>query len=232
MLPIRQTVIVVVGLAFEARIAGGADTHVICSGNGRALAASIAEAISKDCRGLISFGVAGGLLPFLAPGACVVASEILSEAGGQKTDQNWSQDLLQAIPNAVTGKIFGVSAPVAHPEAKRALYAKSGALAVDMESHIVGCAAAKYDLPFAAIRVITDPADRALPWAALNAMRPNGTISIAAVSCSVMKQPFALLDLLQTALDARAARATLRHARKALGSVLARTDIVKRKGRT
>jgi len=47
--------------------------------------------------------------------------------------------------------------------AKRALYLKTGALAVDMESHIVAGVAAAHGLPVAAIRVITDPALRAVP---------------------------------------------------------------------
>ena len=75
--------IVVVGLAFEARIAAGPGIRVICSGDGRNLVSSLAKAIKearlpkKDCGGLISFGVAGGLDPELQPGTCVVGSTIL-----------------------------------------------------------------------------------------------------------------------------------------------------------
>ena len=43
--------IVVVGLAFEARIAAGPGVQVICSGDGRNLAADISRAIAHDCRG-------------------------------------------------------------------------------------------------------------------------------------------------------------------------------------
>jgi adenosylhomocysteine nucleosidase len=45
-----------------------------------------------------------------------------------------------------------------------------------MESHIVASAAAANGLPFVAIRVIADPAERPLPQVALAAMRPNGTM--------------------------------------------------------
>src|SRR3954468_14454496 len=67
-------VIVVVGMAFEARIAAGAGVSVICSGDGRNLAAVLARTItqarasSEGCRGVVSFGVAGGLAPDLKPG--------------------------------------------------------------------------------------------------------------------------------------------------------------------
>ena len=53
------------GLAFEARIAAGRDTRVMCSGDGRTLSTALARAVSGDCRGLVSFGVGGGLVPQL-----------------------------------------------------------------------------------------------------------------------------------------------------------------------
>jgi len=53
-----RRLIVVAGLAFEVRVAAEAHTHVICSGDGRDLAALVASAM-VNCRGLVSFAVAG-----------------------------------------------------------------------------------------------------------------------------------------------------------------------------
>ena len=209
--------IVVVGLAFEARIAAGPGMSVICSGDGLNLAAAVTRAITPDCRGLVSFGVAGGLDPDLKPGACVVASAIVSGNTRMATDHHWSQQLIRTIPDAVYGILAGVRAPVAQPSAKRALYEKTGAIAVDMESHVVANVAAAHGLPMAAIRVITDPAMRALPEAVLAAMRPDGTTSITALIRSLMKRPQELPALVQTALDARAARSALLRGRQLLG---------------
>jgi adenosylhomocysteine nucleosidase len=209
--------IVVVGLAFEARIAAGPGLRVICSGDGRNLAATLAHTITDDCRGVVSFGVAGGLAPELKPGDCVVGSAVLSGPVRLEMDAHWSQTLLQTIPGAIHGMLAGVSAPVADPQAKRALYAKTGAVAVDMESHVVARVAAARGIPVAAIRVITDPAVRALPEAALAAMRPNGTTDIPAMIRLVLRQPHQLPALMRTALDARAARASLRRGRQLLG---------------
>ncbi len=64
--------IVVVGLAFEARIAARSGLPIICSGDGRTLTPDLKRAIAGGCRGLVSFGVAGGLDPGLTPGTCVV----------------------------------------------------------------------------------------------------------------------------------------------------------------
>jgi hopanoid-associated phosphorylase len=219
-------VIIVVGLAFEARIAAGPGVHVICSGDGRNLAAKLTAAIAeartlvRGCPGIISFGVAGGLAPDLQPGTCVVGSAVLSGENRMPISAEWSEKLLRAIPDAVSGMLLGVPAPIAHPDEKRALYLKTGAIAVDMESHIVAAVGQAHDLPVAAIRVITDPAKRALPTSAVAAMRPNGTTNIGAMLRSVVKRPRELTALFQTALDARAARAALVRGRQLLEPAL------------
>ena len=218
-------VITVVGLAFEALIVARADMHVICSGDGRTLATSLNHALRKGCRGLISFGVAGGLSPKLRPGTCVVASAILSGTARYMTDWIWSRKLLQAIPDAVHGMIIGVPTPVAHTDAKRTLFLNTGAVAVDMESHVVASVALAHDLPIIAIRVVTDPAERALPHVALAAMRPNGTIDLVAMICSLIKRPQELPALVRTALDAGAARTTLLHCSQVLGAGLGLADV-------
>ena len=210
-------VIGVVGLAFEARIAAGRDTRVICSGDGRTLPTALACAIAGNCRGLVSFGVAGGLAPKLHAGTCVVGSVITSGTTRFMTDWNWSRNLLQAIPSAVYGAIVGISAPIAQTEAKRALHVSTGALAVDMESHVVASVAAARALPMAAVRVITDSASRELRPVALAAMRANGTIDGAAVIRSMMKDPSELPMLLRTALDAAFGLAALLRCRQFLG---------------
>jgi adenosylhomocysteine nucleosidase len=217
-------VIVVVGLAFEARIVAGAGLSVICSGDGRRLPAVLSSAImsarasTEGCRGLISFGVAGGLAPELETGACVVASEILSDAGNWTTDPIWSKELLSSLPDAVHGTIFGARAPVARPEAKRALHAKTGAVAVDMESQMVARIAAQFDLPMAALRVVTDPAGRTLPDWAFKAVRSNGTTDMMGMARLVLNRPSEVIGMVRTARDAWVARSVLLRGRQALSS--------------
>ena len=52
---------------------------------------------------------------------------------------------------------------VATAEGKADLYRRSGAFLVDMESHIAARLAHARDVPFAALRVVADPAERTLP---------------------------------------------------------------------
>jgi hopanoid-associated phosphorylase len=191
--------------------------RVICSGDGHNLAATLTHAVAQGCGGLISFGVAGGLDPQLKPGTCIIGSEVITERGRMPTDHQWSQRLLQTLPDPVHGALVGVGAPVADAHSKRALHLKTGAVAVDMESHVVADVAATHGLPMAAIRVITDPAKRSIPNVALAAMRPNGTVDVLAVMRSLLQKPRDVVALMQIALDARAARATLRQGRRLLG---------------
>ena len=215
--------IIIVGLAFEARIAAGPRVHVVCAGDSRDLASNLTSAIRtahstmRECQGLVSFGVAGGLAPHLRSGDCVVGTEIIFGSNSMPTDRDWSQRLLGVIPNAVPGVLLGVLAPVARREEKRDLFIKTGAGAVDMESHIVAAVGLAHGLPVATIRVITDPAQRTLTRSAATAMRPDGTINIGAIVWSVLKSPSEISGLVLTAVDACAARASLVRGRYWLG---------------
>src|SRR5262249_8713810 len=133
------------------------------------------------------------------------------------TDRIWTQSLRERLPGAVHANIVGMDAPVADPLEKRLLHARTGAVAVDMESHIAASIAAAHQVPFVACRVIIDAADKRLPPAALAGLRPDGTANVAAVLGSVVRQPGQLPALLRTALDARIASRALRRARRMLG---------------
>lgn len=208
--------IVVVGLAFEARIAARSARKVVCGGAGRDLAATLHDAIDANCRGLMSFGIAGGLRPDLAPGTCIVASAIVDGDSQFSTNHDWSQKLLQSLPRSRAGIVAGSSGPIATSAAKSALHLSTGAVAVDMESHVVARVAAERHLPMAALRVICDPAARALPDMAFRSVRVDGTADVMALLRSIARQPQQVPALVRVALDARHARATLLQCGQAL----------------
>ena len=81
---------------------------------------------------------------------------------------------------------------------KADLHRTTGALAVDMESHVVARAARRHRLPFAAARVVCDPAHRALPPAARIGMKPDGRMDLPAVLRSVLAEPGQLPALIVT----------------------------------
>lgn len=212
-----STVVALVGLAFEARIAAGPGVLVICRGGERCAAELLPITVRNGCRSIISFGVAGGLSPDLDPGDCIVASTIIDYPALRPTDPLWSDKLLRMIPEARHGPIMGVNAVVADPAEKRRIHSATGAMAVDMESHLVARLAASHGLSFAAVRVIIDPADRAVPPAALLAMAPDGETDMSSMIWEILARPSQLAGLLRIAADAYAARAALVRLRRVLG---------------
>lgn len=220
--------IVVVGMAFEARIAAGLGVPVVCGGDGKNLDSALARTMAAGCGGLISFGVAGGLAPDLKPGTCVIGSSILDGDEQRPTDARWAQRLMRIIPDAVHGPIVGVRQPIAHASAKHELHRRTGAIAVDMESQVVARAAERHGVPLAAIRVVVDPAGRTIPRSALAGARADGTIDPVAVMRSLMRYPRDFLGLIRMSLDARAARATLVRGSALLGPGLGLLDVAPR----
>lgn len=212
-----SSVIALVGMAFEARIAAGPGVLVISRGFAGSAAELLQMAVRERCRGIISFGVAGGLAPDLSPGDCVVASSVIDYPTLRPADPIWSRKLVEAIPGVRHGPIIGVNAVVADPVVKRRLHALTGAVAVDMESHLVARLAASRGLDFAAVRVVVDPAHRAVPAAALSAMGPGSSTDVASMLREICARPSQLTALLRIAADLYAARAALVRLRRMLG---------------
>jgi len=211
----QGSVIALVGLAFEARIAAGPGVLVVC--RSREMSDLLQLAIRAGCRGIISFGVAGGLAPDLIPGDCVVASAIIDHPAVRPTDALWSRRLADMIPDARHGPIVGVNSVVSNPADKRTLHAFTRAVAVDMESHLVARLADAHGLAFAAVRVVVDPAHRAVPPAALLAMAPGGSTDVSAMLWEILARPSQVSPLMRLAADAMAARAALVRLRRTLG---------------
>jgi len=215
----RAGIIAVTSLTLEARKTVGSGVSVICS-QGSRLAVALDAAVQSGVSGIISFGVAGGLARGLVAGAWVAAAAVKTGQERFPTDPAWTQSLLHRLPDAVRADILGMDTLVADPEQKESLYARTGAAAVDMESHIAARIAAVHQIAFVACRVIIDPAHRPLPPAALVGLHPDGTIDAGAVFRSAVREPGQLPALVRTALDARVARAALRRGRGMLGSGL------------
>jgi hopanoid-associated phosphorylase len=212
----------VTGLPQEARIAAGPGMSVICSSSDPAqLRAKLAAFNPASIRGIVSFGVAGGLDPTLRSGDIVVASEVVTAATRWSAALTLSADLMTSLQsgrqlNVTHGVLYGAEEVVLHQRDKAALRMRSGAVAVDMESHIAAGYAAAMGLPFAALRVISDPASRALPAIALNALKPNGDIDAWKVLRGIARKPSVIPDLMRTARDFNRAIASLRGCRNFL----------------
>jgi hopanoid-associated phosphorylase len=215
-------VIVLSGLAFEAKIAAGEGIISLCGVGSGALHERLIDLAERGCSGIISFGTAGGLAPTLKPGDCVLAEAVVDGFQRWNSDAAWLNALHGALPDAWCGVLYGVSQPVASSAAKQRLWEESGALAVDMESHWAAQVAQRYGVPFAACRVIIDPAQRSLPLSATAGLQPDGRTAILPILRVLAAHPGELTALLTLACDARVARNSLKQVRQSVGSYFAK----------
>jgi adenosylhomocysteine nucleosidase len=213
-----RPVLIVTGLVQEARIAAGPGMTVICSSSDpQQLRALLTVFDPTTIRGVISFGVAGGLDPSLKSGDVVVATEVLAGDTRWLAGLALNEELIASVAlgrrRVVRGSLAGAEQVVSARALKAALHLETGAAAVDMESHIAAAYAAESGLPFAALRVISDPASRALPALAMVAIKPNGRIDLAKVLRGVVRDPMTLRALVSTGMDFNRALKSLRGCR-------------------
>jgi adenosylhomocysteine nucleosidase len=217
--------LVVCGLTREADCAEGEDLTIVRSAaNTAILRAALAHHAEADFSAVVSFGLAGALDYGLRPGDVVVGSEAVSGGARFETHPVLAHILSEGLANvggkSVSGSIAGVEAPVLDRTEKAELRSKTETIAVDMESHIAAEFAAARGLPFAVVRVISDPAARTLPPLALTAIKPDGGVDITRVLREIRREPRQIGDLMLAGLDARAAFASLRRCGRLLGPLL------------
>ncbi|WP_066827101.1 phosphorylase family protein [Sphingomonas mali] len=189
-----MTLIIACGLKREARIFDrpGRDVFVVIGGGQAAALDRDLDDEAEMFPGIIlSCGIAGALAPSLRPGDVVIDGDAVV-----------AERLAEAVPHAHRGGIVGNDAIVATAREKRLLSERTGALAVDMESHVAARVALRKGLPFAALRIISDRAEDDLPPAALVGMRPDGGMALGAVLASLSRAPRQLPPLIRTGRQA------------------------------
>jgi adenosylhomocysteine nucleosidase len=216
-----RPVLIVTGLVQEARIAAGPGMTVICSSSDpQQLRALLTVFDPSTIRGVISFGIAGGLDPSLKSGDVVVATEVLSGDTRWLAGLALNEELIASVAlgrrRVVRCGLAGVERVIGASAGKAALRSETGAAAVDMESHIAAAYEAEAGLPFAALRVISDPATRALPALAMTAIKPNGDIDLRKLLRGVARHPTSLRALVSTGIDFNRALRSLRGCREFL----------------
>lgn len=191
----------------EARLAAKLGWPVGVGGGGSAGAEAAARAMLRaGAGGLVSLGLAAGLDLALRPGAIVIPATVLDRGTRFHADPA----LAQRLGGADGRTILGLDQVVVTTTEKLRLWHETGAVAADMESGAVARVAWQEGVPFAALRVICDPADRTLPPAALIALDGQGTIGLGRVIASVLRRPGQIPALLRLAADAATARRALR----------------------
>ena len=150
--------------------------------------------VIEGAEALLSLGLAGGLVPTLETGDVVLASAIVMPGGRRlETDPSWLNALAMALkdrPRTTIGAVAGQDKAIATRAEKAALRLRTGAIAVDMESHGVAAAAREAGTPFMALRVVLDPASSTIPRSALAGLGPKGETRGGAVLARLLIRPW------------------------------------------
>jgi len=203
-------IIAVTGMAREARVVAHHDVlPVVGGGDAELLERRIDVAIARGGRRILSVGICGALCPELRVGDVVIASEIVTAEGVYPVTASWMRELASRLPEAVVAPMTAGDLVSAHRDDKADLREATKARTVDMESHVAARAALAHGLPFAALRVVSDGANRSLPHAAQVALHPSGGVDMPAVLRSVLRAPLQILPLMRTAWEAEIAFAKL-----------------------
>ncbi|VBB69120.1 Adenosylhopane nucleosidase, HpnG [invertebrate metagenome] len=217
---------IVTGLTVEARC--WEDKHPLlihCAGQGARQATQAAVSlIQQGVTGLVSFGLAGGLMPALRPGTVVLANAIIvPTSDGQRLffpHPSWHERLhtrLTALA-PLTVPIAASDSVIATVGARMRLAADTGAGAVDMESGAVALCAIMAGLPFLVVRVTADPAERTLPPAIFSSVDTHGRLHPMWVLRALAQQPTQWPDWLHLLRDSYHAFAVLRRVVKLAGA--------------
>lgn len=144
----------------------GREVAVVESGVGqKAAARATAEAIKfYQPKWVVSAGFAGGLDEKLRRGHIVMADEVV-HAGGETIpiDLRLDRESIAATKGLHVGRLVTVDSILREPSERRCLAEKHSAIACDMETYAIAAICRQENVPFLAIRIISDSVDDELP---------------------------------------------------------------------
>ena len=200
------------------RAQGGFETS---SGVGPERAAHGAKAfIDAGARGLLSFGVAGGLTEGAPAGAIILADDVIDGDQRYLSDIGWRNKISESISDVcevISGTLVGTDRLISTRDGKKRLQQRSAAVACDMESHAVARIAASHGVPFVVIRAISDPHDQFVPPWLLRCLTPAGELRTWKLLWQAVQRPGSWGDLAGLSRDAKSAFGSLRRVALRLG---------------
>lgn len=192
------------------------DTVLVAySGAGPENAQTAAELlVSRGAIRLISWGCAAALSSSLKSGDLTLADSLI-DADKVRIDiaSDWhshAHHLLSAHTIVHTGCLAESPCIVSSGKDKKQLHAKTGAIALDMESIAVAKIATQHALPFLAIRAIVDPVNMNLPQAVSHSLNDQGDVVLSKLLIFLALHPAELPGLIKLGLHFNAAKNKLK----------------------
>ena len=178
--------------------------------------------LEKGAKALLSWGSAGGLISKLSPGSLILPKTIFgADEALYHTDAAWHKRLWSRLKGCIDlheEPLAEATAVLTHFTEKAALFQRTGAIAVDMESAAVAAVAKEAGVPFMAVRAIADSVDMTIPQCALS--NEFGRLNVSSLLKGLAKQPFDLFTLFRLGRSFLAAQKTLARVARLAGSNL------------
>lgn len=183
-------------------VLGGNAIVLAAHGPGPKLAAHAVDIVRERAKldGLVSTGFCGALDPTLAPCDIFVATEVLGVC--------IAAPLAGCSRPYKSGKLLSIDR-VASTVAEKAELRKCGADAVEMEAAAVAERAEHWNLPFYAIRVVTDTADESFPLDFNQVRDAEGRFDRVKIIAAAIRKPGIFPALIQFNRRCNAAAQTL-----------------------
>ncbi|MBW2708752.1 MAG: hypothetical protein JRD04_05650 [Deltaproteobacteria bacterium] len=207
----------------------GTELVVVQSGMGMDNAFSAAGWLSEEGVAVLGcFGVSGGLDPGLGVGDLVFADAVFVERDdgislvwekdGCDSDVTFNFEAAKGLTMS-WGPVVTMRKPVFNAAGKRALFDRTGAVAVDMETAAVARVASRSGLPFFAVRTICDSADVTLSESIYPCIDQQGRPRLPHLFRLIIRKPLLISHLLRMKRDFTAALATASQVRCCLMGV-------------
>jgi adenosylhomocysteine nucleosidase len=163
------------------------------------------DLVGRGCEVLVSFGLAAGLTAAMKTGDVILATRVIAPDG-----MSYATTPLAGIAGGRSVPLAGSDLVIATPGDKIALNQRTGACAVDMESHRVAQVAHERGVRCVVVRVIADRLETAIPRAIFDAVDAEGRPQPGVVISALARRPWEILGVMSLAAQSRAAHRKLR----------------------
>lgn len=189
--------------------------RVVVSGVGAKKARSevIKLQTERQIEHLIICGFGGGLTAQMVPGSLIVAEQVLDATGAtSESPKVYCPDsrMLERAEGPC-GALVTVGKVLNTPAEKRALYSRTQAQMVDMETAGAVAAAKQAGLPWLAVRVATDGVDDALPLDFNALADAEGNVDRGRVVAATLARPWKIPALIRLGSRSALAAKNLTH---------------------
>jgi adenosylhomocysteine nucleosidase len=207
------------GFSVRRRVAGGPAETYLCEAPGSSLTVMVTgvghermgkaldwllNAPRERLPGLIvSAGFCGALVQSVAVGDIVVATDIVSSDGGRHKAARLSEGASSTYQSHL-GPLLSTDQMVVSCEERRALAARHGAIAVDMETATLARLCTAHGIPFSCIRAVSDDAQTSLS-PEMAQLIVNGKVSARRLTAAVLRRPAFTAELWRLARNSRLA---------------------------